>query len=269
MTTEVQWSELQRDPRGVAALADRGDVRVRRRDGTSLLLVREDRAEAAADGALAAARALRNALLHLDEAAHEALTEEFPWVDLLPVDDRRRFAGDFARAVQASAEVGQWEVLSQALVEWRAAAAAHADPALATELSRPVDDDLGPIPSPESSAEAGAWTPRFATSEAAKGWEELCRVAAAPMGEAWVVLSERPGRPQHPARQHRLRGRLADRAVAGRNLQQWQYEVAGDGRIWYCPDAERHVVWVVAAAPTHPTVGAGERREGERHRTEQ
>jgi hypothetical protein len=139
MTTEVQWSELQRDPRGVAALADRGDVRVRRRDGLPLLLVRE-------------ARALRNTLVHLDAAAaHAALAEEFPWADLLPVDDRRRFASDFARAVQASAELGQWDVLSQVLVEWRATAAIHAEPGLAAELSRPVDDDLGPVPVPDGS----------------------------------------------------------------------------------------------------------------------
>jgi hypothetical protein len=152
MATEVQWSELQRDPRGVAALADRGDVRIRRRDGVPLLLVREDRAHAAADGALAAARALRNALVHLDaEGAHAALAEEFPWADLLPVPERRRFVIDFVRAVQASAELGQWDVLSQVLVEWRATAAIHADPGLAAELSRPVGDDLGPIPAPDGS----------------------------------------------------------------------------------------------------------------------
>ena len=152
MTTEVQWSELQRDPGSVAALADRDDVRVRRRDGVPLLLVREDRAHAAADGALAAARALRNALLHLDaEAAHEAIAEEFPWADLLPADDRRRFASDFVRAVQASAELGQWDVLAQALVEWRATAAIHANPGLAAELPRPIDDDLGPVPVPDGS----------------------------------------------------------------------------------------------------------------------
>ena len=91
--------------------------------------------------------------------------------------------------------------------------------------------------------------PRFATSEAAKGWEELRRTAAASMEEAWAVLSERPARPRHPARQHRVRGRLAERVVGGRNLQQWQYEVAGGGRIWYCPDADRRTVWVVAATP--------------------
>jgi hypothetical protein len=151
MATDVQWSELQHDPRRVAALADRDDVRVRRRDGVALLLVREDRAEAAADGALAAARALRTALLRMGEAAHEALTGEFPWVSRLPVDDRHRFAGDFARAVEASAELGRWDVLSQLLVEWRATAAIHADPGLAAELSRPVGDDLGPVPAPEGS----------------------------------------------------------------------------------------------------------------------
>ncbi|TWF74638.1 hypothetical protein FHX44_11519 [Pseudonocardia hierapolitana] len=98
------------------------------------------------------------------------------------------------------------------------------------------------------------WEPRFATSEAAKGWEELRRVAAGATGEAWTALTERPARPHDPARQHRLHGRLAEREVGGRRLPQWQYELAGGGRIWYCPDVERRVVWVVAAAPVHPTV---------------
>jgi hypothetical protein len=248
MTTEVPLRELQRDPDGVAALADRDDVRVQRHDGEPLLLVREDRAHAAADGALAAARALGSALLHLDEAAHEALTGEFPWAGLLPTDDRRRFVSDFARAVEASAELGQWDVLAQALLEWRGTAAIHSDPALAAELSRPVGDDLGPVPAPDGGwgqrTSPGGWEPRFATSEAAKGWEELCRVAPVPMGEAWAVVAGRPAR-----RRHRLRGRLAEREIGGRRLQQWQYEVPGEGRVWYCPDAERRVVWVVAAGP--------------------
>jgi hypothetical protein len=150
MTTEVQWSELQRDPKGVAALADQGDVRVRRRDGVPLLLIREDSAEAAAVGALSAARALRNALAHLSgDDAVGALTEEFPWLDLLPETDRRQFATDFVRAVAASAELGRWSVLAQVIVEWRSTAAVHADPALAAELTRPLDDDLGPVPAPE------------------------------------------------------------------------------------------------------------------------
>jgi hypothetical protein len=152
VTTEVQWSELQRDPKGVAALADQGDVRVRRRDGVPLLLVREDAVASAADGAVSAARALRNALAHLSgEAAAEVLVEEFSWVDLLPAADRLQFVSDFVRAVGASAELGRWSVLAQVLVEWKATAAVYADPALVAELSRPLNDDLGPVPAPTRS----------------------------------------------------------------------------------------------------------------------
>ena len=178
----------------MAALADRGDVRVRRSDGVPLLLVREDSASSAADGALSAARALRNALAHLSaEAAADTLVEEFPWVDLLPEADRRQFVADFVRAVGASAELGRWSVLAQVLVEWKATAAIHADPALVEELTQPLGDDRGPVPPPDGScavpakrgdrvappARPDGWEARFATSEAAKGWEELCRVARA------------------------------------------------------------------------------------------
>lgn len=149
MTVEVQWSELQRDPKGVAALADRGDVRVRRRDGAALLLTREDRADSTAEGAVTAARALRNVLAHMEpEAAAAALIEEFPWSDALPERDRAQFVTDFVRAFQASAEMGQWTLLSQTVREWKATAAVHADPDLVKQLSGPLDDDFGAVPDP-------------------------------------------------------------------------------------------------------------------------
>lgn len=103
-----------------------------------------------------------------------------------------------------------------------------------------------------SPARPDGWKARFATSEAAKGWEELCRVARANTWEAWVVLTERPTRPESPMRQRRLRGQFAERQVGGAMLEQWQYEVTAGGRIWYCPDVERRIVWVVVAGPGHP-----------------
>lgn len=146
---EVQWSELQRDPKAVAALADRGDVRVRRRDGAALLLTREDRVSSTADGAVMAARALRNLLVHMGpQAAAAALIDEFPWSDVLPEQDRAQFVTDFVRAFQASAEMGQWTLLSQTVREWKATAAVHADPALVQQLSVPLDDDFGVVPDP-------------------------------------------------------------------------------------------------------------------------
>ena len=148
-TTEVQWSELQRDPKSVAALADEGDVRVRRRDGAALLLTREDRAHSASEGSIVAARALRNVLTHLPhDVAAKALVDEFPWVDVLPETERAQFIRDFARAFQASAELGQWSVLAQTITEWRSTAAIHADPVLAAKLTGPIEEDFGPVPGP-------------------------------------------------------------------------------------------------------------------------
>jgi hypothetical protein len=126
---EVQWSELQRDPKGVAALADSGDVRVRRRDGAALLLMREDRVRATGEGAFAAARALRNVLVHSSpEVARAALTDEFPWLDLLPPADVAQFVSDFTRSAMIAAELGEWSVLAETVREWKSTAAIHADP---------------------------------------------------------------------------------------------------------------------------------------------
>ncbi|MFD3594752.1 hypothetical protein ACFWU5_18675 [Nocardia sp. NPDC058640] len=150
MITEVQWSELQRDPKQVARLADQGDVRVRRRDGAALLLTREDRANGQSEGAVFAARALRSVLLHLPhDAAALALLDEYPWIDHLPDDAKREFVRDFARAFQASAELGEWSLLTRVLHEWRSTAQVFADPTLAKQLAAPIDDDFGPVPPPE------------------------------------------------------------------------------------------------------------------------
>jgi hypothetical protein len=157
VATEVQWSELQRDPKSVAALVDKGDVRVRRRDGVALLLTQEDRLAATAEGAVLAARALRSLVAHLPQevidAAANALADEFPWLDLLPEADRAQFVVDFARAFQASAEIGQWSTLAQTIKEWRSTAAVHADPTLARQLTEPIGEgaDFGPVPSPAGS----------------------------------------------------------------------------------------------------------------------
>jgi hypothetical protein len=40
--------------------------------------------------------------------------------------------------------------------------------------------------------------------------------------------------------------------VGGRPLDQWQYEITGAGRIWYCIDDERRVVHLTLAKVGHP-----------------
>lgn len=138
---EVQWSDLARDPKSVAALADQGDVRVRRRDGANLLLTREDRVASVGEGAVTTARTLRRVLIHAPDIAANILLDEFPWLDQLPKDALPEFVVEFVRAAESAAELGRWEVLTQMLREWKATAAIYADPVLAEKLRGPVDGD--------------------------------------------------------------------------------------------------------------------------------
>ncbi len=96
------------------------------------------------------------------------------------------------------------------------------------------------------------WELRFATSEAATGWEELYRTEPRALWVAWETLSIRPTEPINRSRQHRLKDIYTTRAVGGSVLEQWQYEVTAGGRIWYCPAPDKRIVWIVRASPRHP-----------------
>lgn len=97
---------------------------------------------------------------------------------------------------------------------------------------------------------AGGWDLRYATSEAVGGWGRLCAAAPANARAAWGRLSSDPR--QRTDRQHPLRGSLGTRLVNGETLEQWQYEVTGAGRLWYCIDDQRRTVWLTAAMVGHP-----------------
>jgi len=49
-----------------------------------------------------------------------------------------------------------------------------------------------------------------------------------------------------------LKGRLASRSIAGVVLPQWQYDLSGGSRVWYCVDTEGRVVWLTYAG-RHPS----------------
>jgi hypothetical protein len=107
-------------------------------------------------------------------------------------------------------------------------------------------DRVAPPPAPEE------WEVRFSETEAAKGWDELCRQAPGNTRAAWMTMRERPVPPVQSLRQHRLQYALATGTVRGRSLDHWQIEVTGGGRIWYLVDPENKTVWIDYAGPAHP-----------------
>jgi hypothetical protein len=149
-TEEVQWSELQRDAKAVAETVDRtGRVRVRRRDGVPLVLIREDQITQTSEGAIDAARVVRNLVVHVPvQQLAESLMDELPWLDLLPPDGQQAFFTEFARALVTSAELNEWSSLRQLLTEWKATAAIYADAELVKRLSGPIEGDFGLVPPP-------------------------------------------------------------------------------------------------------------------------
>jgi hypothetical protein len=66
-------------------------------------------------------------------------------------------------------------------------------------------------------------------------------------------LRSRPlDRYDNPNRTHQLKPPLAEKVVGGKRLQQWQHELTGGGRVFYCPDRADGVVWVTRVELAHP-----------------
>lgn len=96
----------------------------------------------------------------------------------------------------------------------------------------------------------GDWDFRFGTGDAAKGWDEVCAAAPGNARIAWDKITSDPRIREQ--RQHPLGGQLARRVINGTELEQWQYEVTGAGRIWYAIDDARRPVWMTDCSTGHP-----------------
>lgn len=96
------------------------------------------------------------------------------------------------------------------------------------------------------------WDVRFGSSEAVRGWEELCRLALANTRRCLEALRSAPRSRSNHERQHRLRGDLATHRHNGLDLEQWEYEATSGGRVRYVIDGGNRTIWIVYASPRHP-----------------
>lgn len=108
-------------------------------------------------------------------------------------------------------------------------------------------DRVAPPPPP------GTHDLRYATSEAVKGWEDLCRTAPGAAERAYRQITTDPCPVPPTARCHQLKGGLSHGLHGGQSLPQWQYEATGGGRIWYLVDSATRRCWMVHAGTGHPS----------------
>jgi len=148
--TERPFSDLLRHPKDVTVDVEQGDVVLRRRDAPDLRLTRADRDADRAAVFLALGRTLRNLAVHRPDVLDKALGDAFPWLEVLPPDDRATFVEEFTRVAVAAGDLDVYNPLSQLIREWRATAEVHADPDVAKRLYQPTTADGPPVaPPPE------------------------------------------------------------------------------------------------------------------------
>jgi hypothetical protein len=98
----------------------------------------------------------------------------------------------------------------------------------------------------------GEYDLRFASNQAADGWEQLGHQAGGNLRRAFDTIRAGPRSRSAPERHHRLKGGLGTAVWKGESLERWQYEVTGGGRIWYVIDDARRTIWITYAGTGHP-----------------
>ena len=146
---EATLTDFLRDPNAIVEKLERNDVVLRRRNAGDLRLSLQSRSEADDEGLRFIARLLGQALS--DDVVRPRLVSAaaaIPWVTFLPEGDRQTFVRELIKTAEAAGELGSMAPLAQLLVEWKATAAIHADPALVVELKRPIAEIGGRVPAP-------------------------------------------------------------------------------------------------------------------------
>lgn len=152
-TRTYPYSAFLRGPSEVLGALDHAAVVLERRDAENLVLIRSDRFSAGLSAMVAAAHVLRTLARRDPDLAAELLTEEFPWMRWLPVEERTQCVADLLADLSAGADTGTLLPFAQTTMAWRATAEVWADADLARRLSGPFDGTGEDIPRPEPESE--------------------------------------------------------------------------------------------------------------------
>ncbi|HET8684193.1 MAG TPA: hypothetical protein VFM54_20315 [Micromonosporaceae bacterium] len=86
------------------------------------------------------------------ELVRRMLPAALPWVRFLPDTAIDELAAELVAAAYVASLPNSLVPVSQLLAEWRHTAEVYADPELHAMLTRPTEDDFGPVPAPGPAA---------------------------------------------------------------------------------------------------------------------
>lgn len=135
------FTDLLRKPKDVLAHIDEGQVRITRRDGDDLVILRGRDLDILSNGVALSSRLLR-AIGRNKGDVGAALADLFAWTAEFTPEELQRYAAEMEQLVYAASELGTFERLLRAQQEWQETALAYA------MGMRPLDPvDLLAVPS--------------------------------------------------------------------------------------------------------------------------
>ncbi|WP_344860737.1 hypothetical protein [Planomonospora alba] len=84
------------------------------------------------------------------------------------------------------------------------------------------------------------------------GWKHLARHVPGDLRRAFEAIRANPRSATDPARHHRSKGSLGKAPSEGEQVERWQYEVTGGGRIRHLIDDPNRAAWITHAGTGHP-----------------
>jgi hypothetical protein len=152
IAAEANLSELLNKPRATLALLESNRrLLLRRRDAADLVLTTAERA-AEDDEVVSTTSRVFNEMMRHDPAvltmAVAVMPAVFPWVRHLTDKGKQEFAAEWMQTLSAAAAMGNNAALSALIASWRHTAEIQSDPELYATLTRPHDDDYGPVTMP-------------------------------------------------------------------------------------------------------------------------
>ena len=119
------FTDLLRKPKEVLARIDEGQVRITRRDGDDLVIVRARDLDALVDGVALASRLIRAVGRNRGDGA-AALSDLFAWTAEISPAELAAYAAEMEKLAFAAGELGSFEHLLRAQKEWEETARAYA-----------------------------------------------------------------------------------------------------------------------------------------------